>query len=112
MRLDGYEILHCDAGWRKFSFLRLHADDGTSGLSEFNESYGSPALSSIIAAHLGWVMGADPMAHERISNELYARSPDDHDLLYSLGLLAIESQRYEDATRYLERLLELGARTR
>ena len=35
MILDSYETLHCDAGWRKFSFLRLVAQDGTTGISEY-----------------------------------------------------------------------------
>ena len=59
MKLDGYEILHCDAGWRKFSFLRLHADDGTA-VAEYNESYGGPGLSAVIEGQLEWIMGANP----------------------------------------------------
>ena len=68
MKLDGYEILHCDAGWRKFSFLRLHADDGTTGIAEYNESYGSPGLSAVIEGQLEWIMGVNPMATERVSS--------------------------------------------
>ena len=44
MILDSYETLHCDAGWRKFSFLRLVAQDGTTGISEYNESYAVPGI--------------------------------------------------------------------
>jgi galactonate dehydratase len=91
MKLDGYEILHCDAGWRKFSFLRLHADDGTTGISEYNESYGSPGLSAVIEGQLAWVMGANPMATERISSELYARSRQAHGGITQQASAAIEN---------------------
>ena len=57
MILDSYETLHCDAGWRKFSFLRLVAQDGTTGISEYNESYGSPGLTQVIEGLLQWVVG-------------------------------------------------------
>jgi galactonate dehydratase len=91
MRLDGYEILHCDAGWRKFSFLRLHGDDGTTGIAEFNESYGSPGLSGVIAGQLEWVKGADAMGTERISSELYARSRQAHGGMAAQATAAVEN---------------------
>ncbi len=72
MKLDRYETLHCDAGWRNFSFLKLTTADGLTGISEYNESYGSPGLSAVIAGLAQRVMGDDPRAHERISSKLYA----------------------------------------
>ena len=41
MRITGCEILHCNAGWRDFSFLKLSTDDGITGIAEYNECYGS-----------------------------------------------------------------------
>ena len=43
MKVTGCETLHCDAGWRDFSFLKLTTDEGVTGVSEYNECYGSPA---------------------------------------------------------------------
>ena len=48
MRIVGCEILHCNAGWRDFSFLKLKTDENITGISEYNECYGSPGLSGII----------------------------------------------------------------
>ena len=48
MKLKGYETLHCDAGWRNFSFLKLSTDEGLTGISEYNEGYGSLGLTSVI----------------------------------------------------------------
>ena len=72
MKLARFEILHCDAGWRNFSFLKLETADGLTGVSEFNESYGSPGLSAVITGLAEHVLGDDPRAHERIGAKLYA----------------------------------------
>ena len=48
MKVKGYEVFKCDAGWRTFSFLKLTTDDGIIGWSEFNESFGSVGLSDVI----------------------------------------------------------------
>ena len=39
MKITGCEMLHCDAGWRDFSFLKVMTDEGVTGISEYNECY-------------------------------------------------------------------------
>ena len=41
MKIAKIEDLHCDAGWRDFSFLKITTDDGLVGWSEYNEGDGS-----------------------------------------------------------------------
>jgi L-alanine-DL-glutamate epimerase-like enolase superfamily enzyme len=101
-KLDGYQILHCDAGWRKFSFLKLIADDGTTGVSEFNESYGSPGLSGVIEGVLEWALGKNVLAHERIMSELYARTRQAHGGIAQQALAAIENALVEMKARALD----------
>lgn len=72
MRVTGCEILHCNAGWRDFSFLRLSTDEGVTGIAEYNECYGSPGLSAVIRRLVDRIQGMDAMAHERIHQFLYA----------------------------------------
>jgi len=48
MRIARIEDLHCDAGWRTWSFLKITTDDGVVGWSEYNESYGSQGLTAVI----------------------------------------------------------------
>ena len=72
MKLTGYETLHCDAGWRVFSFLKLTTDEGLHGISEYNESYGSPGLSGVIENLANRLIGRDPCSHELLSQQLYA----------------------------------------
>ena len=36
MKITNIEDLHCDAGWRDFSFLKVTKDNGLVGWSEYN----------------------------------------------------------------------------
>lgn len=72
MKLIGYETLHCDAGWRVFSFLKLTTDGGLTGIAEYSECYGSPGLTAVIERLAGRIVGRNPCAHERLSQYLYA----------------------------------------
>ncbi len=67
MKISGCETLHCGAGWRNFSFLKLQTDDGLTGLSEYNESYGSKGLTGVIEALVKAIAGSNPCDHEPIS---------------------------------------------
>jgi L-alanine-DL-glutamate epimerase-like enolase superfamily enzyme len=72
MRIARIDDLHCDAGWRVFSFLKITTDDGLVGWSEYNESYGSYGLTQIITKLGERLIGQDPRPVERISSMLYA----------------------------------------
>ncbi len=37
MKIARIEDLHCDAGWRDFSFLKVTTDDALVGCSKYNE---------------------------------------------------------------------------
>lgn len=74
MKITAIEDLHCDAGWRAFSFLKVSTDEGIVGYSEFNESYGSRGLTAVIRGLAEGLVGADPRPVEAISARLYART--------------------------------------
>lgn len=91
MKLIGAEVLHCDAGWRVFSFLRLSTDDGVTGISEYNECYGSPGLSRVIERLAAEIMGDDPIRHEGIVQRLYAKTRQAHGGQNQQAIAAIEN---------------------
>lgn len=72
MRITGCEILHCNAGWRDFSFLKLLTDENIIGIAEYNECYGSPGLSGVVRRLVDRIKDMDALAHERIHQYLYA----------------------------------------
>ena len=91
MKLTGFEILHCDAGWRVFSFLKLTTDEGLHGISEYNESYGSPRLSGVIENLAQRLVGRDPCAHELLTQQLYAITRQAHGGMVQEAIAAIEN---------------------
>jgi L-alanine-DL-glutamate epimerase-like enolase superfamily enzyme len=72
MRIARIEDLHCDAGWRTWSFLKVTTDDGVVGWSEYNESYGSRGLTAVIQKLAERLIGLDPRPIERLTALLHA----------------------------------------
>jgi L-alanine-DL-glutamate epimerase-like enolase superfamily enzyme len=91
MRLTKAEMLHCNAGWRDFSFLRLHTDTGSSGIAEYNECYGSFGLSGVIARLARGIEGEDALLHEQISQKLYAQTRQAPGGINAQAIAAIEN---------------------
>lgn len=60
MKIARIEDLHCDAGWRTFSFLKVTTDDGLVGWSEYTEADGSRGLTGVIYGLAESLIGQDP----------------------------------------------------
>ena len=91
MKISRLETLHCDAGWRHFSFLKVTTDDGLIGWSEFNEGFGSTGLGALIEALAPIVIGMDPMRIELIGNTLHTRTVQSRGGLNRQAIAAIEN---------------------
>lgn len=72
MKIATLESLHADAGQRNFDFLKITADDGRVGWSEYNESFGGPGVSAVIDGLAPQLIGKDPRAYEAHVTLLYA----------------------------------------
>ena len=71
MKVKAIETLSCDAGWRNYHYVKLTTDSGIVGWSEFDEGFGAPGVSAVIARLAPRVVERDVGAHERIYAELY-----------------------------------------
>ncbi len=71
MRIAKIEDLHCNAGWRDFSFLKITTDDGLVGWSEFMENFGAEGLSTVIGRLGERLIGMDPRPIEKITAFLH-----------------------------------------
>ena len=72
MKITALEHLHADAGQRNFDFLKITADSGLVGWSEYNESFGGAGVSAVIAGLAPQIIGRDPRAYESLITLLYA----------------------------------------
>ena len=91
MKLTGFETLHCDAGWRVFSFLKLTTDEGLTGISEYNACYGSPGLTGVIERLAAQLVGGNPCSNEQLSQRLYAMTRQAHGGIAQQAIAAIEN---------------------
>ncbi len=91
MKITAIESLHCDAGWRNFSFLKISTDEGLIGYSEYNESYGSPGLSEVIRRLGDLLIGQDPRPVQKVTANLYARTRQAPEGLIQQAIAAIEN---------------------
>ncbi|ETW96519.1 MAG: hypothetical protein ETSY1_26295, partial [Candidatus Entotheonella factor] len=91
MKLTGYETLHCDAGWRVFSFLKLTTDEGLTGISEYNACYGSPGLTGVIERLAALLVGSNPSSNEHLSQQLYAMTRQAPGGMTQQAIAAIEN---------------------
>jgi len=64
MKIAKIEDLHCDAGWRHFSFLKITTDTGIVGWSEYMERFGTSGLTQVIHGLGETLIGKDPRAVE------------------------------------------------
>ncbi|MEL7467884.1 MAG: mandelate racemase/muconate lactonizing enzyme family protein [Pseudomonadota bacterium] len=101
MRITAIEDLHCDAGWRVWSFLKVSTDEGITGWAEYNESYGSKGLSAVIGKLGEVLIGRDPRPVERISAELYARTRQAPGGINQQAIAAIENALIDIKARAL-----------
>src|SRR3974390_1118556 len=91
MRITKIEDLHCNAGWRDFSFLKISTDEGLVGWSEFMESYGSEGLAGVIRKLGSRVIGWDPRAVEKITAYLHGVTRQSAGGIAQQAIAAIEN---------------------
>ena len=72
MKITSLEHLHADAGQRNFDFLKITADNGLVGWSEYNESFGGPGVSAVIDRLAPSIIGKDPRAYEALVALIFA----------------------------------------
>lgn len=101
MRIARIDDLHCDAGWRVWSFLKITTDDGVVGWAEYNESYGSKGLTGVIRKLADPLIGRDPRPVELISSELYARTRQAPGGMIRQAIAAIENALMDVKARAL-----------
>ena len=91
MKIVKIEDLHCDAGWRVNSFLKITTDEGIVGWSEYMEGYGAQGLTGVIRKLGERLIGQDPRPVERHSAYLYAATRQAAGGLNAMAIAAIEN---------------------
>ena len=92
MKITTVETIHCDAGWRVWTFVKIQTDEGITGWSECTDSHGSPrAIEGVVRDLRDLVIGKDPMAVEKIYWELYSRTRQSTGSVIQKAIAGIEN---------------------
>ena len=62
MKIAKVETLHCDGGWRPWTFVRVETDDGLVGWGECSDSRSPLRRRRRGARHGALLIGQDPRA--------------------------------------------------
>ena len=72
MKISRIETLHCDAGWRPWTFVKITTNNGLIGYSECTDSHGSPrGITGVIKDLEPLLIGKDPRAVEKLYWDMY-----------------------------------------
>ena len=72
MKIVQIKTLHCDAGWRPWTFIKIATDEGLVGWSECTDSHGSTrGIAGIVHDLEGLLLGQDPRATEKLYWDMY-----------------------------------------
>jgi L-alanine-DL-glutamate epimerase-like enolase superfamily enzyme len=91
MKITRIEDLHCDAGWRNFSFLKISTDEGITGWSEYTEADGSRGVTAVIHGMAEPLIGQDPRPVQHIASALYVRQVQAPNGINQRAIAAIEN---------------------
>lgn len=75
MKLAKIEMMHADAGWRPWSFVKATTVDGLVGWSECTDSHGSPlGMEGVVRDLAPLLIGQDPRRIGKILSEMHSRT--------------------------------------
>ncbi|MCI2423205.1 mandelate racemase/muconate lactonizing enzyme family protein [Saccharopolyspora sp. K220] len=103
MRITALESLHCAAGTRVWSFLKLSTDRGVTGWAEYTDNQlGSIALSAVIERLGERVIGADPRRIRSLEAVLLSRTREAAGGLMQRAIGAIVNAALDAKARALD----------
>ena len=91
MKIERIDILHADGAWRNFDFVKVTADNGVVGWSEYNESFGGRGVTALIEEFAGLLIGKDARCFETHTAWLYARTRTAQGGIAQQAIAAIEN---------------------
>src|SRR3989475_8059761 len=73
MKIARVEALHCDAGWRPWTFVRIETDDGLVGWGECSDNRSPHGIDGCVRDLADLLVGQDPRPVERIYWDMLRR---------------------------------------
>ena len=73
MKIARVEALHCDGGWRPWTFVRIETDDGLVGWGECSDNRSPHGIAGCVRDLADLLVGQDPRPVERLYWDMLRR---------------------------------------
>ena len=74
MKIAKVEALHCDGGWRPWTFVRIETDDGLVGWGECSDNRSPYGIAGAVRDMADLLIGQDPRPVERLYWDMLRRT--------------------------------------
>mgnify|MGYP001055944786 FL=1 len=103
MKIVKIETMHCDAGWRPWTFIKISTDSSIVGWSECTDSHGSPlGIAGVVQDLTNLLVGQDPRLIERLRWEIYSRTRQSPGSIIQKAIGGIENALWDIKAKALE----------
>ena len=104
MKITGVTVLHCDAGWRTWSFVKITTSDpDLVGWSEVTDSHGSPSgIEGVVKDLRPLLIGEDPRQVEKLYWLMYSRTRQSVGSIITKAIGGIENALLDIKGKYYQ----------
>ncbi len=95
MKITRVETLHCDAGWRVWSFVKIQTDEGITGYGECSNPKASHAVAGCVRDLEGLLLRRDPRPVEKIYWDMYRQVRQNHGGIAAIAIAGIDSALWD-----------------
>src|SRR5437867_9869656 len=74
MKIARVDALHCDGGWRPWTFVRIETDDGLVGWGECSDNRSPFGIAGCVRDMTDLLIGQDPRPIERLYWDMLRRT--------------------------------------
>jgi len=95
MKITKVDTLHCDAGWRVWSFVKIETDTGITGYGECSNPKAPMAVAGAVRDLTSQLLGRDPRPVERLYWDMYRQMRQAHGGVSGTAIAGIDSALWD-----------------
>ncbi len=95
MKISKIQTLHCDAGWRVWSFVKIQTDTGIVGYGECSNPKAPLAVEGAVRDLERGLVGRDPRPVERLYWDMYRQMRQAHGGISAIAIAGIDAALWD-----------------
>jgi L-alanine-DL-glutamate epimerase-like enolase superfamily enzyme len=95
VKITRVETLHCDAGWRPWTFVKIQTDDGITGYGECTDARSPHGIAGCVRDLEALLLGQDPRPVERLYWDMYRRTRQSHGGIAAKAIAGIDTALWD-----------------